>query len=115
MALRLADGVVGVGDPGQDVERRAGRQGNGHGALAQGGARPGARAAQRHSAEPDLGGQGAVRAAGRLAGVAAPDRARGVNAGLTPGGWCWAAHLGSGRLSRLGRIGMGAGTRMAHR
>src|SRR5712691_478304 len=77
LAAGLAGGGVSAGDPVQDVQRRAGRQGPGSAALAEGGACPGAGAAERDVAECDLGGQGAVRAAGRVAGVVAADRGRG--------------------------------------
>src|ERR1019366_528545 len=63
---------------------RAGGRRRGNEALAEGGAAPGARAAQREGAEPDLGGQGAVRAQDRVTGVVAADRRRGVRPALTP-------------------------------
>src|SRR5712692_7462490 len=61
------------GDPVQDIDGGAGRQRHRGGALAEGGARRRARAAQRDPAEGDLGGQGAVRPAVRVARVVAQD------------------------------------------
>src|SRR5450755_5094954 len=77
VAAGLEGGGTGVADPVQDVDHRAGRQGRGNGALAEGGPGPGARAAQRYGAQRDLCGQGAVRPADRVPGVVAEDRGRG--------------------------------------
>jgi hypothetical protein len=94
-AVGLAGGGVGISDPAEDVECLAGRQCPGGGAFAEGGAGQGARAAQRDGAEQDLGGQRAVRAAGRVGGVVAADGRGGVRFALTEG---WGAHRDSGGL-----------------
>src|ERR1019366_7955055 len=86
VAAGLADAGAGVGDPVQDVDGGAGRQRRGDDALAEGGARRGVRAARRDGPEPDLGGQGAVRAQDRVTGVVAADSGRGVRPALTRAG-----------------------------
>jgi hypothetical protein len=60
VAVGLAGGGVGVGDPAEDVNWRPGWQGPGGDAFAEGGACPRARAAQRRAAEQDFCGQRAV-------------------------------------------------------
>src|SRR6266705_410041 len=71
-----AGGQGSLGDPVQDIDGRAGRQRHRGHALAQGGARRRAGAAQRDPAQGDLGGQGAVRPSVRVARVVAQDRPR---------------------------------------
>src|SRR6266566_2306924 len=109
VAVGLAGGQGGLGDPVQDIDGGAGRQRHRGGALAEGGARRRAGAAQRDPAQGDLGGQGAVRPAGRVARVVAQDRARaageaGHDAASAPGrsGTTFPAAAGSAANSASG-------------